>query len=259
MNILLTNDDGVGAEGIHRLAAALCKIGTVYVYAPAEQKSACGHGITLNNIINTTKADFPEAFRATAVGGTPADCVKIGVRLLKAEGIDIDILYSGVNHGWNLGTDTLYSGTVSAAVEGILNGIPSVAVSLAVPRADSKDPLHFETACAIAARIGRLHAERLDPRTALNINTPNLPADEIKGLKITRLARLEYEDKFIVETDGESGRGYKYNGRPILRPDMEEDADFIAHRKGYATITPLRFDLTHPAMIDELRSWNLEL
>jgi 5'-nucleotidase len=254
MNILLTNDDGIQAEGIRRLAGALGEIGRVYVYAPAEQKSACGHGITLNRAIQVSPADFPGLSHAMAVSGTPADCVKIGVRLLRAEGIAIDRIYSGVNHGWNLGTDTLYSGTVSAAIEGVLAGIPSVALSVASAEA----PHHFEAACALAVKIGRLPPGAQGPRTALNVNTPDLPLEEIKGLRFTKLGLLEYEERFDIKAADGAGRAYKYAGKPAPMKDLEEDLDINAHRAGYATITPLRYDLTDLAALGEIKNWGLD-
>jgi 5'-nucleotidase len=258
MNILLTNDDGIQAEGIRRLAEALRELGRIYVCAPAEQKSACGHGITLNGAIRVREAaDFPGVSRAMAVSGTPADCVKLGVRLLRAEGIGIDRIYSGVNHGWNLGTDTLYSGTVSAAVEGILAGIPSVAVSVATT--SSGGPSHFETACALAVKIGKLPPGTQGPRTALNINTPDLPPEELKGLRFTRLGLLEYEERFDIKTTDGDGQAYRYAGKPAPRKSLEEDVDINAHRMGYATVTPLYYDLTDLAVLGEMRNWGLEM
>jgi 5'-nucleotidase len=253
MNILLTNDDGIESEGIRRLAAALSGIGSVYVCAPTGQRSASGHGITVSKTIGVTEADFPGVARAIAVDGTPADCVKIGIYILESEGIAIDKVFSGVNHGGNLGTDTLYSGTVAAAMEGVLNGKPSVAVSI-----DARAPVHFEAACLLAAKAARLPAGSHGGETMLNINTPDLPQGQIKGVRVTRLAIREYDEFFSEEAVDGEGRAYKYSGRPVLRRALHVNSDIAAHRDGYATITPLHYDMTDMSMLGDVRSWGFE-
>ncbi|MDR0424231.1 MAG: 5'/3'-nucleotidase SurE, partial [Clostridiales Family XIII bacterium] len=130
MNILLTNDDGIDALGLLRLAEALRGVADIYVCAPREQKSATGHGITVIKRLDFREVEYPGAARAIEIDGTPADCVKVGLYRLKQDGIFIDKVFSGINHGSNLGTDTLYSGTVGGAMEGALNMKPSVAVSV---------------------------------------------------------------------------------------------------------------------------------
>ena len=127
MNILVSNDDGIKARGLAELTKALSKKGSVYVCAPNSQRSASSHALSVNNEITMKKIDFDGATMAFEIGGTPADCVKLGLYVLRKMGIDIDIVYSGINHGGNLGTDTMYSGTVSAAAEGLFNGLPAVA------------------------------------------------------------------------------------------------------------------------------------
>ena len=128
MNILVANDDGIQARGIAELAKALSKAGNVYVAAPNSQRSASSHALSVNDEITMKKIDFEGATMAFEVGGTPADCVKLALYVLRDKGIDIDVVYAGINHGGNLGTDTMYSGTVSAAAEGLFNGLPAVAV-----------------------------------------------------------------------------------------------------------------------------------
>ena len=147
MNILLANDDGIDARGIHELADALKGLGDLYISAPDSQRSASGHGITVSQPITVTETTFPGATGAFRMSGTPADCVKLGVKLLQKEGIKIDMVFSGINHGGNLGTDTLYSGTVSAALEGTICGIQSVAVSV-----NSHEVKTFEYAKILARR-----------------------------------------------------------------------------------------------------------
>lgn len=145
MNILVTNDDGINASGICSLAEALSKVADVYVCAPHTQRSAAGHGITVSKPIEVEERTFARAAKAYAITGTPADCVKIGTKILREQDIKVDMVFSGINLGGNLGTDTLYSGTVSAAIEGSLCGIPSVAVSV-----NSHEATHFELACELA-------------------------------------------------------------------------------------------------------------
>lgn len=148
MNILVSNDDGIQAQGIKELVKALSKEGNVYVSAPASQRSASSHALSVNDKITMKKVDFDCAAMAFEVSGTPADCVKLGLYVLKEKGINIDIVYSGINHGGNLGTDTMYSGTVSAAAEGLFRGLPAVAVSV-----NSHEAQHFEGACILAADV----------------------------------------------------------------------------------------------------------
>ena len=182
MNILVANDDGIQARGIKELAKALSQVATVYVCAPESQRSASGHGITVSKPIIIEEDEFEYAEYALKISGTPADCVKIGMRSLEQKGIKVDMVFSGINHGGNLGTDTLYSGTVSAAMEGSLLGVPSVAVSV-----NSHEAEYFEYACELAVEAVKKAYDKMSPKTVLNINTPNLPKEEIKGLRFTTL------------------------------------------------------------------------
>jgi 5'-nucleotidase len=254
MNILLSNDDGIRAEGIRRFAEALRALGDVYIFAPTEQMSCCGHGVSIKRRVTARDADFPGAARAVAVDGTPADCMKVAFKMLEEDGIKIDMVFSGVNMGGNLGTDTLYSGTISAAMEAVMVGIPAVAASV-----DSHEPKHYETVLKLALRVGGLGPGKPGPGTVISINAPDLPPEEIKGVKVTRLGLREY-DAWIREESREAGlRTYKYAGSiPIFRPELPEDVDVGAHHRGYATITPLYFDLTDHKLLDTVKEWGLE-
>ena len=199
MNILITNDDGLEAEGLQRLVRALHEVtgAKLYVCAPDGQRSATAHGITMNKPITVEEAEMDNVEIAWQISGLPADCVKIAREFLRRKGVSIDIVYSGINHGGNLGTDTLYSGTVSAALEGSLCGFPSVAVSV-----DSHQAEQFGYACELAVNAAKaiqrqLEAGTADHRVVLNINTPNLPKEEIKGLRYTRLGPREYDEIFV--------------------------------------------------------------
>jgi 5'-nucleotidase len=250
MNLFITNDDGIGADGIRHLVDALSPYGEIYVFAPDSQKSACGHGITVNRPIAVNQVDFPGATLAHTVSGTPADCVKLGLRLLRGQGITVDFVFSGINHGSNLGTDTLYSGTVSGAIEGVINGIPSVALSIYAMK-----PKDFEPAKTMAAQALRLIQGKLDGGTVLNINLPDASMEEIKGLRVTRLGAREYDEEFTPKNDGNGNTSYVYSGEPVVYSGLSENIDVIAVQDGCISITPLHYDLTSHALVEEVKSW----
>lgn len=252
LKILVSNDDGIQAMGIKHLVEALSRKAEVYVSAPHEQRSASGHSITIGKPIGIREVDFENAVMAIECTGTPADCVKIGTKYYAQKGIEFDLVYSGINHGGNLGTDTLYSGTVSAAVEGVLCKIPSVAVSV-----NSHNPKYFQG-------VKDLIIESLDPisknlkrDTALNINVPNLPKEQIKGLRYTCLGIREYEEWFKPGTNGEGEEEFYYEGTPRIYKSKNLEYDVIAMQEGYASISPLHFDLTNHDLIEEVESWGI--
>ena len=191
INVLVSNDDGINAQGIHELVKALSEHANVYVAAPHVQRSAAGHSISLRGELEVVEKPFEGAELALEITGTPADCVKLGVLLLKDRGINIDMVFSGINHGGNLGTDTLYSGTVSAAIEGSICGIPAVAVSI-----DNHDTVNFGPAAELAAKTLLASHGKLDAKTVLNINLPDVPKEELKGVKYTVLGPREYDAWF---------------------------------------------------------------
>lgn len=249
MNILVANDDGIGADGIRNLVDALSEVADTYVCAPRTEKSACGHGITIHNSIMVEEVEYEKAKAAYSIDGTPADCVKIGLDLLQKNGIDIDMVFSGINMGGNMGTDVLYSGTVSAAIEGGLCGKPSVAVSV-----NSRKPKHYELAKKLAKRAAQLECKDLDREIIININTPNLPEDEITGVKIVGLGIREYEEWFDEEEKGDEHKHFRYGGRPVFREDYDSDTNDIgASQEKYATITPLHYDLTNYELMKKLK------
>lgn len=252
MNILLTNDDGINARGINELGRALSEHADIYVCAPHTQKSACGHGITIHGPIVVEEMELENVKRAYSIEGTPADCVKIGLKLLKKEGIDINMVYSGINHGGNMGTDTLYSGTVSAAVEGALCGKPSVAVSI-----DNHHPQNFNVACELAVEvIDKIDFTNIDASMIININTPDF--EKVKGVMVTTLGVREYEEWF-EEVEREDGKkAYRYAGKPISQNACNNDIDVIAVENGYASITPLHYDLTDYELITKVKEAGIE-
>ena len=253
MNILVANDDGIEARGIKELVKALSAKASVYVCAPDGQRSASGHGITVSTHITAKEVEFEGAQLALKLSGTPADCVKLGMKILADRGIDIDMVFSGINHGGNLGTDVLYSGTVSAAIEGSICGVPSVAVSV-----NSHEAQHFEYACHLAVEALEKSKGRISPDTVLNINTPNLPREEIKGLKYTTLGNREYKEFFKPVDIGEGIKAYRYTGEPVVYEGLPYTIDVIAMQEGYATITPVHRDLTDYKMIEEIKKWRID-
>ena len=258
MNILVANDDGIHAEGLQNLVKALSSEATVYVVAPDSQRSGASHSITMNTKLYFTKMPVEGAKEAYAFTGTPADCVKMGIALFEKEGITIDCVVSGINHGGNLGTDTLYSGTVGAAREGFINNKVSLAVSV-----NSHDVCHgFEYACNLAVETVKGLKEKWSEVEAcvLNINVPDLPKDQIKGLKVTKLGIRDYDNWFnpVVMDDGKIE--ICYGGKPISFDEeyskREEMADVIAMDLGYATVTPLKSDLTYEEILDK-KIWGI--
>lgn len=252
MNVLVVNDDGIQARGIKELVKALSEKADVYVCAPESQRSASGHGITVSKPIIAEEVDFKNAVLAIQFSGTPADCVKLGVKILENKGVKIDMVFSGINHGGNYGTDTLYSGTVSAAIEGSICGMPSVAVSV-----NSHEAEHFGYACHLAVEALEKAGDKMSPDTVLNINVPNLPQEEIQGLKYTTLGNREYQECFTPFRSEDGKTAYQYTGEPVVYEGLPDTIDVIAMQAGYATITPLHRDLTDYRLIDKIKEWRI--
>ncbi len=253
MNILVANDDGIEARGLRELVVALTKeLGAdVYVCAPDGQRSAASHAITLRSPVSAWPVPFDGAAEAFAFDGTPADCVAVGLKLLKRRGVEIDVVFAGINHGANVGTDTVYSGTVGAALEGSIQGYPSVAVSV-----DSHQATHFDYACALAVDTIRKTGGTWDPSIMININTPDLPAAEIKGVCYTALGEREYLNDVQVETEGEVTT-FIYGGDAVLYESDDNSCDVIALENGYASITPLQKDTTAYTAGAMLADWRI--
>jgi len=239
--ILVTNDDGVHAAGLAALAAALEGLGDVYVVAPDREQSAVGHALTLHRPLRVTQI----AERRFSVNGTPSDCVNLAVLGLLPE--RPVLVASGINHGSNLGDDVTYSGTVSAAMEGTLLGVPSMAVS----RGDTADT-GFESAGAVARLVAsRVLVEGLPAKTLLNVNVPSGPAS---GIKMTRLGHRVYREKVVRETDPRGAPYYWIGAGP---PEWNEDqgSDMAAVNRGLASVTPLHLDLTHYGALERMADW----
>ena len=230
--ILVTNDDGIFSEGIERLAASLATVGDVFTVAPDQERSAAGHSLTLHHPLRA-KLIGPQRW---SVDGTPTDCVNWGVlHLLKDE--RPKLLFSGINLGLNLGDDVTYSGTVSAAFEGTLIGIPSVAVSQEI-----ETGFTFDAAADIAARLARLLlVHPLKPGTLINVN---VPAGSPRGVRVVRQGRRRYGEAVIEKTDPR-GRPYYWIGATPPEGMLEQGTDLSAVDENYISVTPLHLDLTH--------------
>lgn len=250
MNILVVNDDGIQADGIKALARALSEVADVYVCAPSGQRSAKSHAITLNADVLVEEVDFPYAKKAYSVYGTPADCTKIGLQFGGADGKPIDMVFSGINHGSNLGLDTVYSGTVGAAMEAAIDHVHAVSVSV-----DNHKAVHFEYACKLAVKMIDFVYGKLSTDTVININTPDLPPEKIKGVRVTKLGPRYYDDGFRSE----DGKNYRLTGNPPVDFDADADTDVIAARDCYASITPLRFDYTDREKVEKIKEWDLKI
>jgi 5'-nucleotidase len=250
VKILLSNDDGYQAEGLEALRLAVEPLGAVTIVAPDRNRSGASNSLTL---------DVP--VRATAFGtdayycnGTPTDCVHLAISGLFD--YEHDIVVSGVNDGANLGDDTLYSGTVAAAVEGRFLGLPAVAVSLCV---EPGSPRNFASAAGVAAQVvARMAKTPLQEPVILNINVPDLPDGALRGVKVTRLGSRHRADR-VVRAKDPRGRNVYWVGSAGAGQDAGPGTDFHAVAEGYASVTPLHFDLTRHAALPELERWlNIE-
>jgi 5'-nucleotidase len=243
--ILVSNDDGVRSEGIEALADAMKALGTVYVVAPDRERSAAGHSLTLSHPLRVEKLGP----RVWSVDGTPTDCVNLGVNGI-LRGKRIDLLVSGINKGANLGDDITYSGTVSAAIEGTLLGIPSIAVSLV-----TRSRFRFDVASAYALEVAKKVLRKgLPGDTLLNVNVPNMPREEIRGVRVTRQGKRVYGD-LIVEKRDPRGRKYYWIGGDHLRSEEIPGSDLEAIEGNFVSITPIHLDLTNYAALRALRKW----
>src|SRR5262245_36224788 len=244
MKILISNDDGVHAPGLVFLANALGQISNVTVVAPDRNRSGVSNSLTLVNPLRVVTAS--NGF--FSVNGTPTDCVHLAVTGLLKE--MPDMVVSGINEGSNLSDDVLYSGTVAAATEGRFLGLPSIAISLAGPRCE-----HYDTASQIAKiLVERLREQPLTSVTILNVNVPDLPFSELRGIQVTRLGTRHLADPTIKALDPR-GRKIYWVGQPGPEQDAGPGTDFYAVNTGYVSITPLHLDLTHYKIINELSGW----
>jgi 5'-nucleotidase len=248
MEILVTNDDGIHADGLRALAKALRPLGHVTVIAPDREQSAASHALTLHRPLRIKKVEED----VLSVDGTPTDCVLLGVHgFLKQKP---DLVVSGINHGPNMGNDTAYSGTVAAAVEGTFLGIPSVALSLA-----TWEEADFEPAGSVAQHLVRTFLEHgVRPGMCLSVNIPPIPLEAMKGVRVTRLGKRVFRDVIVEKTDPRGKLYYWIGGEdPTWEPD--DRSDFNAVNDGFVSVTPLLLELTDTQAIVEMERWGLKL
>lgn len=244
MLILLTNDDGILAPGIHALRKAVEQLADVIVVAPDRERSASGHGITMHKPLRVEKHTFGQA-EGYAVSGTPADCVKLALEQLLPR--HPDLVISGINRGSNLGTDTLYSGTVSGALEAIINGIPAIAVSLAY-----RNKGNYHVAAEFASKMASVLIKNpLPNNTLVNINVPDLDKKDIKGIKVARLGLRRYIN-CVEERKDPRGRSYYWLSGE-LQDSLEPETDIWAVAHDYISLTPVHYDLTNYSILPNLQ------
>ncbi|MBI4411715.1 MAG: 5'/3'-nucleotidase SurE [Deltaproteobacteria bacterium] len=249
MLILVSNDDGIDSPGIKALARALKKIrqARVVVAAPASEKSAASHSLTIHRPLRVEKIG-PDEY---AIDGTPADAVTLAVhQILKRKP---DLLVSGINRGANLGEDVHYSGTVSAALEGAIMGVPSVAVSL-IPE---KKPVRYDVAARFALKLARkVVKEGLPKGVVLNVNVPNLPENRIKGYEFTILGKHNYGDVIVQKIDPRGRPYFWITGNPNVFEDIP-NSDCNAFCRNKISVSPIQVDLTDYKFFSEIKQWRL--
>lgn len=246
MKLLLTNDDGINAKGIYALAKELEKDYEIIIVAPDNQRSACGHSITITEplFVKELKIDGIKS-KAYSVSGTPADCVRIGID--KLVGGKIDMVLSGINNGLNLGTDVIYSGTVSAAIEASIYKIPSIAVSTEI----NDDIEKYTVAAKYASEILKIIKDTYTKDdVVINVNVPLIPKEKIKGIKVCNIGSKTYDFYFKEDIDENNDKRFYLKGK--LNEFEDENTDVYYIKRGYVTVTPLHYDLTNFKILDEV-------
>jgi 5'-nucleotidase len=252
MRILVTNDDGIDSEGLIALRKALSGVGETVVIAPNHNWSAAGHTKTMHKPLRVTKVAMRDGGEGYACDGTPSDCVAMG--MLGVAGERPSLVVSGINKGANLGGDVTYSGTVAAAMESAVNGVPGIAVSLA-----SYHDWDFALAAEFAARLAtRVLEKGIAPDVLLNVNVPSVARERVRGIAVTRLGKRIYRDK-LIERQDPFGRSYYWIGGDEPTGRAEEGTDIWAIANDFISITPMQMDLTDYAEIDRLKGWGLSL
>ena len=248
MQILVANDDGILAPGIQVLAEACSAVGQVTVVAPDREQSAQSHALTMSRPLRPVRR--PDG--TWQVDGTPTDCVMLAIEALMP--VRPDFVFSGINHGPNMGEDVLYSGTVSAAMEAVVLGIPGIAFSFASRR----DYLMVGYKDLVAALVKRITARgEIPPNTLLNINLPGIPVDQVKGVRVAKLGSRVFTESVTKQQDP-WGRDVFWIGGGKMTWTEDADTDHAAVSAGYVSITPLQLDLTSHTLLDSVRGWRLE-
>jgi 5'-nucleotidase len=252
---LLSNDDGVFAPGLFALKVALEAAGHhVTVCAPDRPRSASGHSITLHKPLRVKQVPLSDGSLAWAASGTPADCVALG--LLDILSVDsVDMVVSGINHGPNLGWDVTYSGTVSAAMEAVITGVPAIAVSVA----SYEENIHWDGAANFVARtlVPQTAKHGLPPATLLNVNAPDLPEGDLRGVRVTTQGDRQYVDRLEKRIDP-VGRPYYWLKGKLHDRESPEGSDARVVGEGCISVTPIQLDLTHHTFLRDLSTWDIE-
>ncbi len=251
MRILLTNDDGIHAAGLRVLHEELKSIAQVDIVAPEVEQSAVGHAITIYNPLRVTETFKHKEFFGYAVNGTPADCVKIGLKVILSE--PPDLIVSGINLGMNVGDCIIYSGTVSAATEGIILGVPSIAVSLASYAPDADFGYAAEFTKKLAEQV---YQNGLPEGVLLNVNIPAVAPSKIKGVNITHQGRFTFKDVFVKQKDPK-GRTYFWLEGEDIRMNTDNNNDLNAIMNNNISITPIKYELTDHNYLKELEKWEI--
>lgn len=241
MRILVSNDDGVHAAGIHALAKEMAHLGEVIVVAPDRNRSGASNSLTLSRPLRVNR--LPNGFYS--VEGTPTDCVHLALTGLLDQ--PVDLVVSGINHGSNLGDDILYSGTVAAAMEGSNFGLSAIALSMV-----GDQYKHFQTAAIVARQLAEYFVKnRLPARTLVNVNVPDCTLAELNGLQVTRLGTRHAAEP-IIKSEDPRGRAIYWVGAAGPEADAQLGTDFYAINQGFVSITPLHLDMTHYKIFDQL-------
>lgn len=249
MKILVSNDDGIDSIGITVLANTLKELGEVTVVAPLKEQSAVGHAITMKTPLRVIKYYKNGDFFGYAVDGTPADCVKMGIRNIMDT--PPDVVVSGINHGSNTAVNTVYSGTVSAAREAAIMDVPAIAVSVT-----SHQATHFEYAAKVAMLLAKNLTERkIKAGTFLNVNVPDLEEKDIKGILVTKQGKSKWDDVYEKRQDP-YGRDYFWLTGNMADNDFSMDADQFAVKNNYVAVTPIHFDSTDYDTLETLKDWD---
>jgi len=250
MRIALTNDDGILAPGLLALKAALAPLGEAVAIAPDRPRSACGHAVTLHKPLRVASVALPDGSQGFSCNGTPSDCV--GLALSGHVGPRPDLVISGINLGPNAGWDLTYSGTVAAAMEAAINGLPSFAISV-----DAFEPVDFAPAADFAAYLaGAILARGLPRDTFLNVNVPAVPPGELRGVSITCQGRTAYDGVIERRTDPRGRPYYWWTGDRSRQP-ADTGTDMAALREHKISVTPMKLDLTEHAFVSGLGDWQL--
>jgi 5'-nucleotidase len=251
--ILVTNDDGITSPGIYALVEAVREIGDVVVIAPDKPQSGVGHAITINATLRLNKTNYHKVKEEYSLSGTPVDCVKMATdKILKRKP---DLCVSGINHGSNISINVIYSGTMSAAIEGAIDGIPSVGFSLM----DYSINADFSASKEIVKIIVKnVLAKGLPKNICLNVNIPTLHISEIKGIKMCRQANASWKEKFEERKDPSGSSYYWLTGEFIDLEKEKKDTDVWAARNNYVSVVPVQYDLTAYGAISSLKKWKLD-